>query len=1009
MIWFVDALLFAIAAVLALIAATRGRVVLRDSAREGALDFIKLMPRIMLGVVGAGYIAALLPQEVVGRWLGADSGITGIAIAMIGGALTPGGPVIGFSVGAAALKGGAGTPQVIAYCTAWALFAVQRLYAVTVGAGAITIALTGTGTIAAYQAAIDSITFASSSDNPSTTPRNIEVAVNDGADVSNTATTTINVTPTNDAPVADDDEPAASAFSGNALENDSDPDQDTILVTGIRPGAEGPGEFDFVTNSGTTTVTGVYGTLQIAADGTYTYTLNPNDPDTLALAAQAEGAEQATDVFTYRISDGEPFDEEALTDTAEIRISIDGVNDAPAVDSVSLTISEGQTATLSAVDFGITDPDDTSFTYTVSAVTGGYFQLSSDAGTPIESFSSADLTGGLVQFVDDGDEVAPSFSVTVNDGDADSNTLAATVNYTPVNDAPAITAAALDNHVLTSSGGYVPSRSVDQSVQLSSLGISGDGAVTVEFWLNTADTVYSLPFGFYQYDLLVAETGGPNNERVIGFNTGSGDIYGALRTDLVGQWHHIAAIFDNGDAEQSTLYIDGVEQTLSRLYASPSNAFANFNTNTARIGGYDVNSQFALDGQIDEVRIWHGERTAAEIAATMNDRIVGSQPNLVADYSFENVANGANGVADSSGNGHHGTFSTLTTADVIPDADLNLDLGIIPGQPLVFSSANHTGITVGDIDSANLTVTLAVSHGILTLASLSGVTITGGENGTATVTITGAVSNLNTALDGLSYEVNGGYDGHDLLVVIASDGALSTTKTIALSGIDPLEADPNDNDTLIAEVITTSGSHVFGTVNADTISGQNGGQTMFGGPDNDTINAGNGSDLIFGGSGNDEINGNNGGDRLYGGSGDDTATGGAGIDTLVGGLGADTLTGGQSPDIFVFENLTDSLAAGFDTITDLQAGDSLSIGHILAGLTTGLSLSGTGNLASDLASVLNTGNLLGDGAAEVIISGGSDAGTYVVIGDATAGFNAAADAVVRLSNNYNVQTSNFVV
>ena len=34
----------------------------------------------MLGVVGSGYIAALLPQEVVGRWLGADSGITGLTI-----------------------------------------------------------------------------------------------------------------------------------------------------------------------------------------------------------------------------------------------------------------------------------------------------------------------------------------------------------------------------------------------------------------------------------------------------------------------------------------------------------------------------------------------------------------------------------------------------------------------------------------------------------------------------------------------------------------------------------------------------------------------------------------------------------------------------------------------------------------------------------------------------------------------------------------------------------------
>ena len=46
------------------------------------------------------------------------------------------------------------------------------------------------------------------------------------------------------------------------------------------------------------------------------------------------------------------------------------------------------------------------------------------------------MAGNLVQFVDDGDEVAPAFSMTVNDGDVDSNTLAATITYTPVNDAP---------------------------------------------------------------------------------------------------------------------------------------------------------------------------------------------------------------------------------------------------------------------------------------------------------------------------------------------------------------------------------------------------------------------------------------------------------------------------------------------------------------------------------------------------------------------------------------------
>ena len=128
MIYLVDGLLWVIALALGLIAASRSKKLARDSIKEGAVDCVRLLPRIMLGVVGSGYIAALLPQEVVGRWLGADAGAAGIAIAMLGGFLTPCGPVIGFSIGTAALKGGAGAPQVIAYTTAWALFAIQRLF-----------------------------------------------------------------------------------------------------------------------------------------------------------------------------------------------------------------------------------------------------------------------------------------------------------------------------------------------------------------------------------------------------------------------------------------------------------------------------------------------------------------------------------------------------------------------------------------------------------------------------------------------------------------------------------------------------------------------------------------------------------------------------------------------------------------------------------------------------------------------------------------------------------------
>ncbi len=116
-------LLWAIVAVLALVAASRSRLAFREGARSGAVEFLYLLPRLCIGVVGSGYIAAALPQEFVSQWLGPESGPLGIAIATLAGALTPGGPVVGFSIGAAALKGGAGAPQVIAYSTAWALFA----------------------------------------------------------------------------------------------------------------------------------------------------------------------------------------------------------------------------------------------------------------------------------------------------------------------------------------------------------------------------------------------------------------------------------------------------------------------------------------------------------------------------------------------------------------------------------------------------------------------------------------------------------------------------------------------------------------------------------------------------------------------------------------------------------------------------------------------------------------------------------------------------------------------
>lgn len=123
----VDIVLWATVLGVGLLTFKRGKPVFQDALKRGATDFIDVAPRVAIGVIGAGFIAAIIPPEFITGSLGPDTGWFGVLMATIAGAATPGGPVIGFSLGAVALKSGAGSPQVIAYVVAWALFAFQRM------------------------------------------------------------------------------------------------------------------------------------------------------------------------------------------------------------------------------------------------------------------------------------------------------------------------------------------------------------------------------------------------------------------------------------------------------------------------------------------------------------------------------------------------------------------------------------------------------------------------------------------------------------------------------------------------------------------------------------------------------------------------------------------------------------------------------------------------------------------------------------------------------------------
>jgi VCBS repeat-containing protein len=80
------------------------------------------------------------------------------------------------------------------------------------------------------------------------------------------------------------------------------------------------------------TIVGTYGTIQINADGTYTYTLTTNS---LAHTSQGTGVDGVTDSFTYTV-----MDDNGNSSTATITVSIK--DDVPtAVDDTAATIEGG--------------------------------------------------------------------------------------------------------------------------------------------------------------------------------------------------------------------------------------------------------------------------------------------------------------------------------------------------------------------------------------------------------------------------------------------------------------------------------------------------------------------------------------------------------------------------------------------------------------------------------------------------------------------------------------------
>jgi len=93
----------------------------------GAQLFLTLLPMLFFALIVSGLVQILVPKEVIGRWLGTASGWRGIMLGSVAGAFTPGGPYTSFPIVAVLYKSGAGIGTLVAYLTAWSIWAVARL------------------------------------------------------------------------------------------------------------------------------------------------------------------------------------------------------------------------------------------------------------------------------------------------------------------------------------------------------------------------------------------------------------------------------------------------------------------------------------------------------------------------------------------------------------------------------------------------------------------------------------------------------------------------------------------------------------------------------------------------------------------------------------------------------------------------------------------------------------------------------------------------------------------
>ncbi len=180
----------------------------------------------------------------------------------------------------------------------------------------------------------------------------------------------------------------------------------------------------------------------------------------------------------------------------------------------------------------------------------------------------------------------------------------------------------------------------DTYLQLPTVAADFRPGLTLEAWVCFDSTahwarIFELASGPNADNLVLARYGSSSD---IAFVSNEGANYSAIYAVGAitnGRWMHVAATLGPAEADgraQATIYVNGTARATGRVFP------AKYLSRTSSCAGKSTYADPLFEGRMAELRIWTRPRTQAELRATMNTPLLGSESGLYLYYPLSETS-----------------------------------------------------------------------------------------------------------------------------------------------------------------------------------------------------------------------------------------------------------------------------------------------------------------------------------------------------------------------------------